>query len=154
MKEGKSISYVTDSGTPGISDPGSILVSNARLNNIEIIPVPGPSALAAVISVSGFPGKNVFFAGFLRKKEGKRRKELERLKEIEGTIVIYESPYRIRKLLSLIREVFPGSDIVIGREITKIHEEFISGKIEEIDENLANIKEKGEFTVAIYNKPG
>ena len=151
LKDGKSISYVTDSGTPGLSDPGSILVRSARENNIDIVPIPGPSALTSIISVSGFPSKNIFFAGFLKKKEGKRKKELEKLKDINGIIVLFESPYRIKKMIVNIHEIFPNSEILIGREITKMHEEFISGNIEEIFNNIDELKEKGEFTVAIYN---
>ncbi len=152
LKEGKSIAYITDSGTPGISDPGSTLVRRAREANLPVVPVPGPSALASIISVSGFPEKNVLFAGFLSKKEGKQKRELETLKSCRGVIVLYESPYRIKKLLKVINEVFPDSEVLLGREMTKMFEEFISGTAGELYERSDSIKEKGEFTVAIFNK--
>jgi 16S rRNA (cytidine1402-2'-O)-methyltransferase len=148
---GKSIAYVTDSGTPGISDPGSRLVDAARSSNIPICPIPGPSALAAIMSVSGYHGKNIFFAGFLSKKENRRKNELLKLKESEGIIILYESPYRVKKLITAISETFPGSRVLIGREMTKFHEEFISDSIENLVLNIDTIKEKGEFTVAIIN---
>lgn len=151
LNNGKSISYLTDSGTPGLSDPGSVLVRAARANNISVVPIPGPSALTSIISVSGFQSKNIIFAGFLSKKDGKKKKELKQLKEYGGIIIIFESPYRIKRLLENIAEIFPECEIMIGREITKFHEEFISGKAVEICEKIDTIKEKGEFTVAILN---
>jgi 16S rRNA (cytidine1402-2'-O)-methyltransferase len=151
LARGKTIAYCTDSGTPSVSDPGSALVSAARREGIEVIPLPGASALAAIVSVSGFPEKNIIFAGFLSKKEGKRRRELEKLKG-HGIIVLYESPYRIKKLIRSIAAVFPDSEMVIGREMTKLHEEFISGTTNDICENIDSILERGEFTVAIYNR--
>jgi len=152
LKKGSSIAYITDSGTPGISDPGSRLVSNARENGITISPLPGPSALASLISVSGFSGKNVIFGGFISKKPGKRINELTELKKFNGIIILYESPARIKKCLMAINEVFRGCDIVIAREMTKIHEEFISGRIEDIISSIDQIKEKGEFSIAINNR--
>jgi 16S rRNA (cytidine1402-2'-O)-methyltransferase len=152
MCEGKNVSYLTDSGTPALSDPGSKLVSYARENGIAVIPIPGASALSTIISVSGFSEKNIIFAGFLSKKEGRRRRELERLSEYNGTIVIYESPHRIKKLLTAIHEIFPHSEIIIGREMTKIHEEFLVGRVEEIYAVIDNIKERGEFTIAVFNR--
>jgi 16S rRNA (cytidine1402-2'-O)-methyltransferase len=152
LLEGKSIAYLTDSGTPGVSDPGSLLVRRAREAGIPVVPLPGPSALAAVISVCGFPEKSVIFTGFLSKKEGRARRELEALKSRPGVIVIYESPYRIKRLLGIIHEVFPDSEVLIAREMTKLFEEFITGTMAEIMEKAGSIKEKGEFTVAVYNK--
>ena len=151
LQSGKSIAYVTDSGTPGISDPGSRLVDRARSRNIPVCPVPGPSALAAIISVSGYHGKNISFAGFLSKKENRRKHELMKLKESEGIIILYESPYRVKKLITAISEIFPDSRVLIGREMTKFHEEFIYDSIENLVRNLETIKEKGEFTIAIIN---
>ena len=151
LNEGKTIAYMTDSGTPGLSDPGSRLVKKVRSENITVVPIPGSSALTTIISVSGFPSKNIIFTGFLSKKQGKKRKELENLKNHKGIIIIFESPYRIKKLITLIYEVFPECEIIIGREITKIYEEFISGKIEDVYNNIDNLKEIGEFTLAIYN---
>lgn len=151
IKNGLSIAYMTDSGTPGISDPGSRLVRFARDKEIKIIPIPGPSALSAILSVSGFSEKRVIFAGFLSKKEGKIVRELENLRNFQGIIVIYESPYRIKKMLRIIHDIFPEKEIIIGREMTKIYEEFYSGRINGIYENIDDIMEKGEFTLAILN---
>jgi len=151
LEQGKSIGYMTDSGTPSLSDPGSRLVSEARKRGIEVIPLPGASALTTIVSVSGFSEKNVLFGGFLSKKQGRRKRELEKFKEFEGIIVIFESPYRIKHLLKDIAEIFPENEIFIGREMTKMFEEFIQGKAREIFVNIDKIKEKGEFTLAILN---
>lgn len=148
---GRNAAYTTDSGTPCISDPGWKLVKRCRESGIRIIPIPGPSALAAIASVSGFPAKEIIFSGFLSKKDGRRTKELEQLKNFSGTIIIYESPYRIRKTLESVKNVFPDSEILIGREMTKIFEEFISLKTSELDKKIESIKEKGEFAIAIFN---
>jgi 16S rRNA (cytidine1402-2'-O)-methyltransferase len=153
LNEGKTIAYATDSGTPGLSDPGSRLVSAARERGIPVCPLPGPSALAAIVSVSGYHGKNITFGGFLSKKEGRRKKELAAFREFDGIIVLYESPYRIKKLIHAIGEVFPGRRILIGREMTKFHEEFIHGSVENLIAVIDTIKEKGEFSVVIYNDP-
>jgi 16S rRNA (cytidine1402-2'-O)-methyltransferase len=151
LVEGSSIAYVTDSGTPGISDPGSKLVTGARARSIPVCPIPGPSALAALASVSGYHGKRMIFTGFLSKKDGRRKKELRELRGFSGMILLYESPYRIKKLLVAIAEIFPESRVVIGREMTKFHEEIISDTARELIVRLDTITEKGEFTVAILN---
>jgi len=152
LMDGKSISYLTDSGTPGLSDPGSKLVQYARQEGIPIIPIPGPSSLTSIISISGFASNNIIFTGFLSKKEGKKKRELEKLKVLNGVIVIFESPYRIKKLIKVLYEIFPDSEIIIAREMTKVFEEFITGSMIDIYNNIENIKELGEFTVAIMNK--
>lgn len=151
LLEGTSVAYLTDSGTPGLSDPGARLVAAAREAGVRIVPVPGCSALAAIVSVSGSMSKRIVFGGFLSKKEGKRKTELLELGRIPATIILYESPYRIRKLLAAIAEVFPGRMVLIGREMTKLHEEFIFNSIENIMKEIHELKEKGEFTIAILN---
>ncbi|MBN2402516.1 MAG: 16S rRNA (cytidine(1402)-2'-O)-methyltransferase [Spirochaetes bacterium] len=152
LEEGNAIAYLTDSGTPGISDPGAKLVRAARLKGLPIVPIPGPSALTSLLSVAGYPSKNIMFLGFLSKNDNKKRKELTKYIDFKGIIVLFESPYRIKKLLSVVLEVFPDSHITIGREITKMYEEFISGDIKEICHTIENIKELGEFTLAIYTE--
>ncbi len=152
LTKGNSIAYLTDSGTPSISDPGSKLVKTAINLGIEIKPVPGPSALTSIVSVSGFQAKRIIFGGFLGKKKNKQIKELEELKQIKGIIVVYESPYRIIKTLETIKEVFPESKVVIGREMTKKFEEFHYGTIEDIMNSNESVTEKGEFTIAILNE--
>jgi len=151
LDEGKSIAYMTDCGTPAVSDPGSRLASAARTAGHAVSPIPGASALTALASVSGFPGKSLHFGGFLSKKEGRRRKELSALMSISGILVIYESPHRIRKTLSSIAAIFPDKQIIIGREMTKMFEEFICGKAADLALETFHIKEKGEFAIAIDN---
>ena len=152
IESGKNIGYMTDAGTPGLSDPGSKIVAIARSEGIEVIPLPGVSALTTLVSVSGFPDKSVLFGGFLSKKPGRRVNELKRMREYEGILVIYESPHRIRKTLTDIKEVFPDREVVIGREMTKKFEEYIRLNAAEIDEVLEKLTEKGEFAIAILNK--
>lgn len=152
IRNNKNIGYMTDSGTPGLSDPGSKIVSIARKEGVNIIPVPGVSALTALVSVSGFPEKTILFAGFLSKKPGKRVNELNRLKVHEGIIVVYESPHRIKKTLKDIGEVFPGREIVIGREMTKKFEEYIQFNSGVMDSVLASLSEKGEFAIGVLNR--
>jgi 16S rRNA (cytidine1402-2'-O)-methyltransferase len=151
MSEGKSLAYMTDCGTPCISDPGSRLVAAAREKGFTVSPLPGASALTALASVSGFSGKHLYFGGFLSKKEGRRRNELSALAATKGILVIYESPHRIIKTLNAIAELFPDKQLTIGREMTKMFEEFICGSARELAEQKELIKEKGEFAIAIDN---
>ena len=152
VKNNINVGYMTDAGTPGLSDPGNKIVHRAKLAGINVIPVPGVSALTAIVSVCGFPDKNIFFGGFLSKKPGKRVNELNKLKENEGIIVIYESPHRIKKTLKDIGDVFPGREIIIGREMTKKFEEFINFNSNDMDSVIEKLTEKGEFAIAILNK--
>ena len=151
LKSGRSVAYVTDSGTPGLSDPGGKLVSRARAGGMPVCPVPGASALASLISVSGYQGKNIIFAGFLSKKQNRLRNELMKLRDFEGLIIVYESPYRIKRLVMAISEIFPKREVMIGRELTKIHEELTCKPIEDIVADIDAITEKGEFALAIFN---
>ncbi|MGL4370356.1 MAG: 16S rRNA (cytidine(1402)-2'-O)-methyltransferase [Spirochaetota bacterium] len=148
---GESIAYVTDCGTPSVSDPGSRLVAAAREAGYAVSPLPGASALTALASVSGFAGKSIVFGGFLSKKEGRRRRELADLGKISAIIIFYESPHRIKKTIQSIEAVFPGKNIIMGREMTKMFEEFISGTTSELAQNPGLIREKGEFAIAIDN---
>lgn len=152
VQNGINIGYMTDSGTPGLSDPGSKIVSMARKECVNVVPVPGVSALTTLISVSGFPEKTVLFGGFLSKKPGKRVNELNRLKTHEGILIIYESPHRIKKTLKDIGEVFPGREIVIGREMTKKFEEYINFNADSMTSIIEKLTEKGEFAIGILNK--
>ncbi len=151
LLSGSSAAYLTDSGTPGISDPGSLLVSRAREESIPVVPIPGPSALTALVSVAGFMNKNIIFAGFISRKKGKRLKELRALATQRGTIVLYESPYRVRALLEALIEVFPGKEMIIGREMTKFHEEYIPLEPDNVESIANTIIEKGEFAIAVSN---
>ncbi len=152
IKNGVNIGYMTDSGTPGLSDPGSRIVSMARREGINVIPVPGVSALTTLISVSGFPEKTVLFGGFMSKKPGKRVNELNRLKTYEGIIIIYESPHRIKKTLKDVGDVFAGREIIIGREMTKKFEQYLSFNAASMNSVIDTLTEKGEFAIGILNK--
>jgi len=152
IRSGKNIGYMTDSGTPGMSDPGSKIVAIARREGVNVVPVPGVSALTTIVSVSGFPDKNILFGGFLSKKPGRRKNELGRMREHEGIIVIYESPHRIKKVLADIAEVFPDREVFIGREMTKKFEEFIALRGDRIPAMLEGLKDMGEFAIAVFNK--
>lgn len=153
LENGGDVAYASDAGTPGLSDPGSRLVRMVRDADFEIIPLPGPSAFAALVSVGAFAGKAVIFEGFLSPKPGKRRKRLKELLERPDAVVIYESPFRIIKLLTDIADLFPEREVLIGREMTKIHEEFLEGPVNEVLEALSSReKVKGEFSVLVSGK--
>ena len=152
IKSGMSVAYVTDAGTPCISDPGYLLVRAARAQNIRVVPVPGVSAVAAALSVAGFPADNFIFCGFLPAKENKRRKFLENLKGEENTIVFYESPARYRAALQDIYNVLGDREIVVARELTKMFEEIKGGKISSFLADGLQGKVRGEFTIIIQRK--
>ncbi len=147
----KSAAYLTDCGTPAVSDPGSKLVNLARKKGVIVSPIPGPSALTAFMSSAGVSSKNIIFCGFISKKPGKRINELTKLKEFPGLIILYESPHRILKTVKDITTVFPDKKIVIAREMTKIYEEFIVINPAESEKSIDIITEKGEFTIGIVN---
>lgn len=150
MGEGKSIAYVSDAGTPGISDPGSVLVSRVRDAGFEVVPIPGPSAFASLVSIGGASGKTYTFEGFLPQKSGKRKKRLGELLEREENFIIYESPYRIVKLLTELSEINDERVIVVGREMTKAFEEYLVGTAGEVKNSLESRNSlKGEFSVLV-----
>jgi 16S rRNA (cytidine1402-2'-O)-methyltransferase len=149
MKEGKDVAIVSDAGTPGISDPGFYLVRECVRAGIKIVPVPGASALLAGLTCSGLPTDKFFFYGFLPKKEKKRIDALRMAGEMDGTVVFYESPYRILKTLEAMAKVIPEHEVVIGRELTKLFEEFVRGKPSEILEHFKAKAVKGEFVVMV-----
>jgi len=153
LVEGKNIAYVSDAGTPGLSDPGNRLVQIVRSNGFDVVPIPGVSAFAAIISVAGASGKSVTFDGFLSPRPGKRRKRVKELLERGESFLLYESPFRIIKLVKDIVELEPTRILLIGREMTKIYEEYIEGtalKILEILESKQKVK--GEFSLLVYER--
>lgn len=153
LQEGKSVAYVSDAGTPSISDPGSILVNEARQKGIKIVPIPGCSALATLLSVSGVFDKSILFEGFLSPKPGRRKKRLMELMECGSAVVLYESPYRIVKLLKDIAEIDETRSIVVGKELTKVHENVMLGKAGELLEMFSSLESvKGEFSLLISAK--
>ncbi|MDF2439926.1 MAG: rRNA (cytidine1402-2-O)-methyltransferase, partial [Abditibacteriota bacterium] len=141
LKDGDSMALVTDSGTPGISDPGPALVREAAARGVDVIPIPGPSALVAALSISGFDAQRFSFLGFLPRKPGKLKKALESTLSREETLVLYESPYRVRKLFEALAEIAPAHPIVACRELTKKFEETLRGTAPEILQTLAPRKE-------------
>ncbi len=150
LDSGQTVAYASDAGTPGISDPGAVLVQMAWDAGHTVVPVPGASAFAALVSVAGSGGKTIVFEGFLSPKSGRRR---SRLKELLGTgyaFVLYESPFRIVKLLTDIADIECERHVVVGRELTKLHEEIVVGTVAEVRDNFAaRNKILGEFAVFV-----
>ncbi len=149
LQEGKSVALVTDAGTPGISDPGFLLVKEARAAGIPVVPVPGPSALAAALSVAGIPADRFVFEGFLPAKRGRKTSRLKALRDLETTVVFYESPHRLLATLEALREVFGEVLLVVARELTKQFEEIRSGTPSDHLAHFGGRAVKGEFTLVI-----
>jgi 16S rRNA (cytidine1402-2'-O)-methyltransferase len=152
LKAGKDVALVSDAGTPGISDPGFPLIREALKQGIRVVPVPGPSALAAALSASGLPTHRALFTGFPPPKREATRKLLMSLKDEEATLIFYLPARRIPEFLRLILDTFGDRRMVIAREITKIHEEFIRGTVRELLEAGLKRTFKGEATVLIEGR--
>ncbi len=147
LADGADVAYCSDAGTPGVSDPGSRLVRAVREAGFKVVPIPGASASVTLISASGLSGKTFTFEGFLSPKSGRRKKRLQELLERDEAFIIYESPFRIEKTLKEIAELDENRQIVLGRELTKTFEQFITGTASEV---IANLKvEKGEFAFVV-----
>ena len=155
LKEGKNLALVTDAGTPAISDPGFILVNKIRseLSDVEIISIPGPSALVAALSIAGLDTSQFTFLGFLPHKKG-RETLFKEIAAAERLMVFYESPHRILKALESLGKFCPEKKVVLGRELTKVFEEVVSGKPAEIIKyfELNPDKVRGEFVVMVEKK--
>lgn len=153
LLNGESIALVSDAGTPGISDPGYYLIRLALDNDIPVVPIPGACAVPASLSVSGLATDRFVFEGFVEAKTTKRQKQLERLKDDERTIIMFESPYRLVQTLEAILNIIGNRQICVVRELTKIHEEFIRGDAETV---LSIFKKrnriKGEITLIIQGR--
>jgi 16S rRNA (cytidine1402-2'-O)-methyltransferase len=149
LAEGHSIALVTDAGTPGISDPGFMLVRDARAAGVAVVPIPGPSAVVTALAAAGIPADRFVFDGFLPVKPGRRVNRLKELRELETTIVVYESPYRVMASLEAIREVFGDMDIVVARELTKQFEEIVTATPAAHLERFRASAPRGEFTLVI-----
>ncbi|MDI6820780.1 MAG: 16S rRNA (cytidine(1402)-2'-O)-methyltransferase [Patescibacteria group bacterium] len=152
LEEGKNLAYVTDAGTPGIADPGWKLVNflQKELPNVKIIPIPGVSAITTVFSVSGINGDQFTFLGYPPHKKG-RQKFFNELKDIKiAPIVLYESPHRFQKTLDNLKQVFDDKkEIIVGRELTKIHEEILKENISFLKKYFVGERSRGEFTIII-----
>jgi 16S rRNA (cytidine1402-2'-O)-methyltransferase len=149
MEEGSDIALVTDAGMPVVSDPGFRLVHLAVRHNIPVIPVPGASAFVAALAASGMPVDKFRFLGFLPSKKGARRKALEELQGATKTLVFYEAPHRLLEMLKDVQDVLGDREMVVAREVTKLHEEFLRGTTGSLIERLKKQPVKGEITVLV-----
>lgn len=150
LEEGKSVALVSDAGTPCISDPGFRIVRECRKNNVHVVPIPGPSAAIAALSVSGFPSNGFLFAGFLPPKSSARCRFFQEYADFPFSIILYESSHRIEKCLYDLHQIL-GDDryVFLARELTKLHETFLVGPLATLLQNFDNQSHKGEFTLII-----
>lgn len=149
LGEGRSVALVSDAGTPGISDPGWKIIRMCIDASIPVVPIPGPSGLVTALTISGKPTDKFTFEGFLSPKKIKRKNRLEKLRDEKRTVVLYESPHRIEKLLEDILEVYGDIDVVLARELTKKFEEVLRSKASEHIGRFKASKPRGEFIVII-----
>jgi 16S rRNA (cytidine1402-2'-O)-methyltransferase len=154
LLRGEQVSLVTDGGTPGISDPGRDLVGQAREAGICVSPIPGPSAVTCALSVSGMEGGAFVFLGFLPRRKSRRRRILEEAAAQGRTIVLYESPFRIKGLLAEIKEQLGDLPVFLTRELTKLHEELISGTVSRVLQVLEGREVRGEITLLLAPSEG
>ena len=147
IEEGKNIALISDAGTPVISDPGEFIVKEAIEREIEVIPIPGAWAIITALMAAGVNTRNFTFYGFLSLNKKIRTKELEQIKDNNNTVILYEAPHKIKNTMQDLENYVDDRKIVIARELTKIHEEFIRGTIDEIKDKLQN--PKGEYVIII-----
>jgi 16S rRNA (cytidine1402-2'-O)-methyltransferase len=153
LNQGKDVALVSDAGMPGISDPGFPLIREAINQQIEVIPVPGPSAVIAALAASGLPTHRFVFLGFPPVKKGSLKNFLSELKEEKGTMVFFLPARRLKDFLPLAAEVLGERRAVVARELTKVHEEFIRGNLAELPGQLKEEQLRGECTILIEGKP-
>lgn len=149
LQIGKSIAVVSDAGTPGIADPSFRIVQKAHDIGAKVVPIPGAVAFVNAVIVSGLPTDSIFFGGFLPSRQGERQKRLEEVREIPATLVFYETPHRIAKSLNDCLEVLGKRQACVVRELTKIHEEIITGDLNELNTRFSEQKTKGEIVLVI-----
>lgn len=152
LETGQNLALVSDAGTPGISDPGYYLIKLALESSIPVIPIPGVSAAITALSISGFPTDSFIFEGFLPSKTNARKKLIERVEEEKRTLIFYESPNRLRAALQGILEICGDREVVVARELTKVFEEVIRGRITDVLSRLKGRKIKGEITLLVSGK--
>ncbi|MGH7816058.1 MAG: 16S rRNA (cytidine(1402)-2'-O)-methyltransferase, partial [Candidatus Binatia bacterium] len=150
IKNGANVALVCDAGTPAIADPGYRLVTAAIRSGIQIVPLPGAAALSTVLSASGLPTDHFLFEGFLPAKKSARQAKLQALREVAATLVFYEAPHRLKETLSDMQQILGAREIVVAREVSKVHEEFLRGKVSEVIGQLADREVKGEITVVVH----
>lgn len=150
LKQGSNVAVVSDAGTPSISDPGFRLVRAAIENEIQVVPVPGPSALISALIAAGLPTDEFFFAGFLPSRTNARRARLAELQSVPGTLIFYEGPHRLAETLKDVYEILGEREAVVARELTKIHEEIRRGRLSELTAHYAEKKDvRGEIVVLV-----
>jgi 16S rRNA (cytidine1402-2'-O)-methyltransferase len=149
LQKGQAIALVSDAGTPLISDPGLYLINRCIQEDIPTVPVPGASAVLCALAVAGLPTDSFLFEGFLPRKKGKRLKTLESLKDLPHTLLFFESPYRVCQTLKDCLEVLGDRPMILARELTKVFEEMIRGRITEVIERISKGRVKGEVTLLI-----
>jgi 16S rRNA (cytidine1402-2'-O)-methyltransferase len=154
LLKGQDVALVSDAGTPAISDPGFRLVKQAVDAGIRVIPLPGASALTAVLSASGLPTDRVVFEGFLPAKKKPRREKLRALRDEARTLLFYEAPHRLAETLDDVHELLGDREAVLAREVSKVHEEFLRGRISELLHALRRREIRGEFTLIISGSAG
>jgi len=150
LLDGKNVALVSDAGTPGISDPGYVLINLAVDQQVPVVPVPGATAAITALSISGLPTDSFRFAGFLPQKHGTRLARLRALAKDECTIIFYEAPHKIIRTIGELLEIFGDRRVVITRELTKIHEQVLRGTLSEILIQLEKGPLKGEFTIIVH----
>jgi 16S rRNA (cytidine1402-2'-O)-methyltransferase len=149
LESGKKIALVSDRGTPTISDPGYLLVRDVKAAGYEVTATPGASAVITALSISGLPTDRFTFLGFLPRRPGRQKALLQDFLELDTTLIMYESPFRILSLLKVINEVAPEAQVCCARELTKMHEEVINGTAAELSEHFGKRKVQGEFVVLV-----
>src|SRR5580698_2055206 len=149
LEQGASIALVSDAGMPLVSDPGHRLVSLAIRHHVPVVPIPGASALVAALAASGLPNEEFLFVGFLPARSGERRRAFERLRIEDRTLILYEAPHRIAESVADAREILGDRPACLAREVTKLHEEFLRGKLSEILLSLEKRPARGEITLLI-----
>lgn len=150
LKSGKDIAEISDAGMPVISDPGYILVQECIKNDIPVVPLPGPSAFATALIASGFDAQPFTYYGFLPRKNSEQKVFFEKMNQAEATSIFYEAPHRLKKTLKTLGEILaPERQIVCARELTKIHEEFIRGSVQEVNDYFSEHDPRGEFVVLV-----
>lgn len=152
LSTGDSVALVSDAGTPGISDPGSVLIKRAIEEDIRVVPVPGPAALIAALTISGFSTEEFVFCGFLPAKQSQRRKFLEGLSLERRTVVIYESPHRVLESMAEMADIFGERNMFLAREVTKLHEEVLRGTVSGVFARLVESKIVGEYVLVIEGR--
>lgn len=153
LRDGESIAVVTDAGSPGISDPAYRIVKLAADNDIAVVPLPGPTAIIPALTASGLPTDRFFFEGFLPNKSAARRNRLLKLKDLDHTLLFYESPHRVHKSLVEMCDTLGDRPACLAREISKMHEEFIRGTLPEIVEKIDGRTIKGEIVLVVAGRP-